>query len=137
MRLSILIITVSNYEYILLDWDGNLAKTLDIWLDACKEPLEKRGLKLSDEEVASSFGAFAKHIKQWGFDDIEAIIDEADMIAKQKLPNVELYPETLEVLESLQAAGKKLALITTSPHENIKPMLDKYNIGQFFMTIVG
>ena len=30
-------------QFILLDWDGNLAKTLDIWLNACRAPLEKRG----------------------------------------------------------------------------------------------
>lgn len=128
---------MNRYQYILLDWDGNLAKTMDIWLEACRAPIEKRGKKLTDEEVAASFGAFAQHIKQWGYDDVEAIIDEADIIAKQKLPNVELYPDALAVLESLHGAGKKLALITTSPHANIKHLLDKYNIGQFFQVIVA
>lgn len=128
---------MSNYQYILLDWDGNLAKTLDIWLEACRIPIEKRGLKLSDEEVASSFGSFAKYINQWGFDDVDAIIDEADAIAKKKLPNVELYPDALEVLEGLRDAGKKLALITTSPHSNIEHLLERYNMGQFFQVIVA
>jgi hypothetical protein len=34
---------MKHYKYILLDWDGNLARTLDIWLAALKTPLEKRG----------------------------------------------------------------------------------------------
>lgn len=128
---------MSKYQYILLDWDGNLAKTLDIWLEACRVPLEKRGKELSDEEVASSFGAFADLIKQWGFDDTQAIINEATAIAKHKLPDVELYPDALAVLESLHAAGKKLALITSSPHENIIHLLEKYNIEQFFQAVVA
>ncbi len=128
---------MSKYQYILLDWDGNLAKTLDIWLEACRIPIEKRGLKLSDEEVASSFGAFAKYIKQWGFEDVDAIIDEADAIATEKLPNVELYPDALEVLEGLRDTGKKLALITTSPHSNIEHLLERYNMAKFFQVIVA
>jgi pyrophosphatase PpaX len=128
---------MSKYEYILLDWDGNLAKTLDIWLEACRIPIERRGVVLSDEEIASSFGAFAKHIKNWGFDDVEVIIEEADIIAKQKLPNVELYPDALEVLEGLHAKGIKLALITTSPHENVRHLLDGYDLTRFFQVIVA
>lgn len=128
---------MSKYKYILLDWDGNLAKTLDIWLEACRIPIEKRGLKLSDEEIASSFGAFRKYIKKWGFDDVEEIINEADEIAKQKLPYVELYPDAIEVLEGLNDGGKKLALITTSPHTNIKHLLEKYNVAKHFHVIVA
>lgn len=129
---------MKKYQYILLDWDGNLAKTLDIWLEACREPLQKRGKKLTDEEIAASFGAFAKHIKDWGFgDEVDIILEEADQIAKQKLPKVELYPDALEVLENLKAHGKKLALITTSPHKNIRHLLDGYDITQYFNVIIA
>ena len=129
--------TMSTYKYILLDWDGNIAKTLDIWLEACRVPIEKRGKKLSDEEVAASFGAFAEHIKHWGFKDVQEIINEMTTIAKQKLPDVELYPDALAVLESLSNEGKKLALITTSHHEHIKYLLEKYKMGQLFQAIVA
>ena len=129
---------MSSYEYVLLDWDGNLAKTLDIWLEACRTPIEARGLELSDEEIAASFGAFGKFITEWGFpDEVDAILNEADAIAKQKLPDVELYPDALEVLEGLNNMGKKLALITASPHENVSHILEKYAIKGLFAAIVG
>jgi pyrophosphatase PpaX len=124
-------------KYILLDWDGNLAKTLDIWLDAFRAPLEKRGLNLSDEDIAASFGAFTKYLAMWGIKDIDVATEEADAIAQQSLPNVELYPDALEVLESLHAAKKRVALITTSPHRNVQHLLEKYNIDRFFQVVVA
>ncbi len=128
---------MKTYTYILFDWDGNLAKTLDIWLDACREPLVSRGLHKTDAEIAASFGAFIEHMQQWGIADPEKALDEADRIAKQKLPDVELYPDALEVLEGLHARGKKLALITTSPHENIKHLLEKYGLMRLFDALVA
>jgi pyrophosphatase PpaX len=128
---------MKKYQYILLDWDGNLAKTLDIWLEACRITLKKRGLELSDTDIAASFGAFTKYMKDWGIEDVDGAIEEADDLAKQKLPNVELYPDALEVLEALHAAGKQLALITTSPRENLQHLLEKYNIARFFHAIIA
>jgi pyrophosphatase PpaX len=128
---------VKKYDYFLLDWDGNLARTLDIWLEACRIPLEKRGLHLTDEEIAASFGAVFEYLTAWGVTDIEQAIDEMDALAKQKLPDVALYPDALEVLEKLHANGKKIALITTSIHENIEHLLEKHYIAQFFDVVIA
>lgn len=127
---------MKTYRYILLDWDGNLAKTLDIWLEACRQPLMKRGLHLSDEEISASFGAFTKYMTEWGIQDVEVVIEEADTFARGMLPDVELYPDALEVLETLHQKGKKLVLITTSPHRNIEHLLDKYNMNRLFDALV-
>jgi len=128
---------MSNYDYILLDWDGNLAKTLDLWLDATREVLLKRGINVTDEQIGASFGAFIAHSKEWGVVDPEQALQEADQIAKQKLPDVDLYPDALEVLENLHAQNKHLALITSSPHENVKNLLIKYRLNKFFEVIVA
>lgn len=124
-------------KYILLDWDGNLAKTLDIWLDAFRVALEKRGLKLSDAEIAASFGSFTQYMEAWGVKDVDEAMEEADTLARQSIPNVELYPDALEVLEALHNDGKQLALITTSPHQNIQHLLEKYNMVRLFQVIVS
>ncbi len=128
---------MKQYQYILLDWDGNLAKTLDIWLDACRAVLEKQGLHKTDEEIAGSFGAFISHMREWGFADPEQALQEADDIARQKLPEVELYPDALEVLESLHGRGKRLALITTSWHANVEHLLEKHDIARLFDVVVA
>jgi beta-phosphoglucomutase-like phosphatase (HAD superfamily) len=123
---------VKTYKYVLFDWDGNLAKTLDLWLDASRTVLSKHGLNLSDEEIATSFGGFTKYWKEWSVQDVEGAIREADLIAQQKLLDVELYPDALEVLEALHSAGKHLALITSSPRRNIDHLLEKYSLSRFF-----
>ena len=125
------------YEYILLDWDGNLAKTLDIWLDAFRRPLLSRGIEVTDEQIAMSFGQFKEYLVLWGAKDIEAIEDEAVEIAKKLLPEVELYPDALEVLNALKQKGKKMALITTSTRENVLHLLIKHDLEHFFDAIVA
>jgi pyrophosphatase PpaX len=94
-------------------------------------------LNLSDEEIATSFGGFTKYWKEWGVQDVEAAIAEADTLAQQKLPDVELYPDALEVLEALYNEGKHLALITSSPHKNIDYLLEKYNLSRFFEVVIA
>jgi len=129
---------MKEYRYILLDWDGNLAKTLDVWLEACRIPLEKRGLKLSDTEIAASFGLFEEQVKKWGFaDEVDAIANEADEIAAKKLPHVELYPDALEVLGRLKESGKLTAVVTTSMHSQVKDALNSHNMLRLFDAIVA
>ncbi len=128
---------MKQYAYILLDWDGNLAKTLDVWLEACKVPLAKRGVTPSDEEIALSFGVFTERFAEWGIQDIDTTIWEIDAIAKKNLPAVELYPDALEVLEGLRERGKKTALITTSLRENIEHILTKFNMVHYFDVLIA
>lgn len=127
---------VKTYTSVLLDWDGNIAKTLDIWLEACRIPLMKRGFMLSDEAIASSFGGFQEYAAQLGIADGETALEEADAIARTLLPDVELYPDALEVLENLHGRGKQLALITSTWHANIDGVLKRYRLDQLFNVVV-
>jgi pyrophosphatase PpaX len=129
---------MKNYEYVLLDWDGNLAKTLDVWLEAYRQPLLKRGLNLTDKQIAAGFGQFNKNLIDWGFaDEVEVITSEADQIASNLLPKVELYPDALIVLGTLKDLGKKTALVTTSMHRQIQKALDNHNMQYLFDAIVA
>jgi pyrophosphatase PpaX len=127
---------MKQYQYILLDWDGNLAKTLDIWLAALKSPLEKRGLSFTDEEIGANFTAFKERMNGLGVADIDAMIAEADEIATREVPNVELYPDAITTLEALHKADKKIALVTTSRHDQIDPLLAKYDLQDWFDEVV-
>jgi HAD superfamily hydrolase (TIGR01509 family) len=127
---------VKKYQYILLDWDGNLARTLDIWLAALKVPLEKRGHSFSDEQIGANFTAFKERMEALGIADVDAMITEADKIATREVPNVELYPDALTTLESLRKAHKHIALVTTSRHEQIDPLLEKYHLQSLFDLVV-
>ncbi len=128
---------MKNYQYILLDWDGNLAKTLDIWLIATRTPLENRGIQISDKQIAiQCFGRPIEGYAELGVTDIDAAITEMDQLAKKLMPEVELYPDALFVLETLKKEGKQIALITTSLRNNVHHLLDKYNLHDFFDVVI-
>lgn len=127
---------MKTYEYILLDWDGNLAKTLDLWLNAFKQVLNEEGHDPSDKEIAASFGKVTEYFASLGITDAADVYERADKLGKGRLPEVELYPDALEVLEYLKKSGKKTALITSSRAVNVLPLLDRYDLHLLFDAIV-
>jgi HAD superfamily hydrolase (TIGR01549 family) len=128
--------TKKKYDYILLDWDGNIAKTLQIWLEGCREVLLKYGHDLSDKEIGASFGAFTDLAERLNIPDSHKLMQEADEISSRKLPEAELYPNAIEVLEHFRKLKKPMALITSSSHGHIEPILKKYNLLDFFEVII-
>ena len=125
-----------NYQYILLDWDGNLAKTLDLWLEAFRTVLYEEGFRPSDEEIAGSFGKTQDYFASLGITDPAAVYDRADRLASKKLPDVELYPDALEVLQYVKDKNKKTALITASPHANVHHLLERYKLYPLFDVVI-
>lgn len=128
---------MKRYEYILLDWDGNLAKTLDLWLDIFRHVLGEEGFHPSDEEIAGSFGKTDEFFARIGVKDPEGLYDRADQIGHQRLPNVELYPDALEVLQYFKDKGKTTALITASNRANVAGLLDHYNMRKLFDVFIA
>jgi pyrophosphatase PpaX len=127
---------MKKYQYILFDWDGNLAKTLDLWQKALRISLERRGHFLSDKEIGANLDALKERLESQNYKDVDAIISEASKIATQLLPSVELYPDALVVVEALSKASKQVALVTTSHHTFIDPLLKKYNLAKLFDIVV-
>ncbi len=129
---------MKSYNYVLLDWDGNLAKTLDIWLAATHLPLKNRGIIVPDFQITNQcFGRPYEGYAELGITDVDVAINEMDAYAKKLMPEVELYPDALFVLEELRSKGKKIALITTSLRENVEHVLHKYNIQDFFDVVIA
>ncbi len=128
---------MKDYKYILLDWDGNLAKTLDIWLDAFRTVLNQENHYPSDEDIAGSFGKVLAYFEHLGIKNPTEVYDRADQIGRKSLPNVELYPGALEVLSYFKKIHKKTALITSSPHANIHDVLKHYDMLELFDVIIA
>ena len=126
-----------SYQYILLDWDGNLAKTLDLWMDILRDALLRRGVVRDDYELGASLGAFSTYAQNDWHVDFDELWAELNIYAREKLPSVELYPDALEVLKSLDNSGKNLALVTTSKHAVIAPILQKHDLLKYFQVITA
>ncbi len=127
---------MKNYEYILLDWDGNLAQTIDLWIEAYRITLNEEGYFPKDEEISGAFGRLREYLLSLGIEDPEAVYERADELGRKKLPQVELYPDALEVLRYLKDINKMTGLVTTSRPESIGHLLDRHDMHQFFDVIV-
>ena len=127
---------MKNYQYILLDWDGNLAKTLHVWIEVYRIILNREGFYPGDEEIAHSFGGLTGYLVGLGFKDPDPFYEQADQLAKKMLPNVELYPDALEVLAYLKDKNKKTALVTTSKRTYIEHLLDRYEMHRLFDVVI-
>ncbi len=127
---------MKHYKYFLFDWDGTLARTLDTWLDSLRQSLEKHGHYLNDSEIGANYEAFKQRFEAQGFEDVDQIVTEALSIAGMKTPSVDLYPQAIEVLKYLHNNHKKLALVTTSVHAQIDPLLIKHDMVKLFDAVI-
>jgi pyrophosphatase PpaX len=130
------IATMYKYQYVLFDWDGTLARTLDIWLNSLRSSLHKRGHSFTDTEIGANYDQFKTYFESQGHADIDAIIEEALAESNIRIPNVELYPHAIKVLRQLKEHQIKVALVTTSAHKQIDPLLQKYELSDVFDFVV-
>ena len=128
---------MKQYDYILLDWDGNLAKTLDLWLNVFRQVLDEEGFHPTDEEIAASFGKTDEFFARLGVKDPAELYERSDQIGRKRLPNVELYPDALEVLQYLKDRGKATALITASNRANVEGLLEHYKMQKLFNVFIA
>lgn len=124
--------------YILFDWDGCLAKTLDIWLDVYKEVVKKRGIEVENELdfVEKSFGKWEKGFEDVGVKDAVVAYKEALQLVENRMPTVELYPNARELLNALKENDIKMSLITSSFRHLVEPALNFHNLTDFFECII-
>jgi pyrophosphatase PpaX len=130
---------MKQYNYILLDWDGNIAHTLNLWPDALDEVLQKRGFKLTRQQLIESTWGFVEYVTKHTDITPEAATEamhEANEIVVGRSPDVELFPDAPETLAKLKEQDKHLALITTSECRMVMPALEKYGIVDLFEVII-
>ena len=114
-----------SYNTVLLDWDGTLARTLDVWLNAYQAPLRARGIQRTDKVVAGAFGEYRSFLEQNGVSDVDAAFDEHISRGMDGLKDVALYPDATVVLRQLKSAGKATAVVSSSPRRAVHGILDK------------
>lgn len=132
--------TTKKYKYILFDWDGTLAKTLDVWLFAYKEVASSLNIdlsKYSDREVVEIFfGKQGEGYKKFGIENIDEVYEKVKSIVDIKVQNVESYNSVGMVLEELKNRGVKMALHTTSNRNLLYPAITNLDFEKYFEIIL-
>jgi pyrophosphatase PpaX len=117
---------MKQYEYILFDWDGCLAKTLDIHLDSYKKTFAEYGIYPEDRTITHEIFGSWDSPKKLGIKDIKTYTKKYLARADKACQAVVLYDGVKETLAILKKRGKKLVLITSSLRTTVKAAL-KYN----------
>lgn len=122
-----------SYDFVLFDWDGCLAKTLDLILNVYRQLFIEFGLPRSDEDLISIWGDWRGPLKLGISEtDLPAWIEKYKAILKEKTPSVELYESAKDTLHVLKEKGKSLALLSSSEKSSIEPALDKHDVRKYF-----
>ena len=70
--------------------------------------------------------------KLWSDKFIKELVEDVD----ERLKSVELYSNTIELLEKLKINNIKSAIVTTSKKISIFPALEKYNMHKYFGVVL-
>lgn len=123
------------YDYYLFDWDGCLAKTLEVQLNAYKQAYKEYGIEPSDQEIAHHFGDWQAP-KHFGIKDVGGCVNKVVDLANKKLREVELYDGAKELLEQL-APTKKLALLSSSERQVLEWGLEHNGLTHLFDVVIS
>lgn len=123
---------MKKYNYILLDWDGCLAKTLDIHLDSYKKTFAEYGIYPEDRIITQEVFGDWNGPKKLGIDDIDTYTKKYLQKVNETYPTVSLYEEVADTLNTLKNRGKRMALITTSLRSTVQPALEHNNLTNMF-----
>lgn len=128
-------------EGIVFDLDGTLADTVDLhvstWVEACR----RLNIPLNEKFVRGLVGLSAEDIARKLVGDETRALRLARLkrsIYLARVSEARLYPEVVEVLESLKYVhGLRLAVASSTNVETIEAVLNAKEIRGFFDAVVG
>lgn len=127
---------IDKYDYFLFDWDGCLAKTLEVWLQAYKTAYAEFSVNPTDQEIAHHFGDWQAP-KHFGIEDVQGCVDRAVELVNEQLKQVALYDDAADLLHYLKNKQKKLALLSSSEKKVLGWGIDHHNLQGIFDVIVS
>lgn len=128
---------MKKYKLYLYDWDGCLAKTLNIWLDAYKKLFSEYGIQISEQTITTKVFGDWEGPKKVGIQDNEKFTKELLNLVNAGFQTLVLYPNAKETLVKLKELGAKIALVSTSKWDSIKPAFEKNNLSKLVDTVIS
>ena len=133
----------SSFEYILFDLDGTISQSGPGITRCAQYALHKMGIEEPDLEKLEVFVGPPLNItfqQQYGFDPERSV--EAVRLFQERYEQIgvfenEIYPGVDDMLRSLQAAGKHLAIASSKPRHLIPIVLSKFGIEDYFEVIAA
>lgn len=125
------------YNYILFDWDGTIANTLEHWIKIMQHTFKKFGVELTREEIITQVLGDHKSFNRLGITNkkefMKALIPEAAKL----LISTRLNKNARYIIEKLNKNNKKIGLVTSSFTILVYPSMAAFGIADDFDVIVG
>lgn len=128
---------MKKYQLYLYDWDGCIAKTLNIWLDAYKKLFSEYDVQISEQTIITKVFGDWEGPKKFGVKDNEQFTKELLNLVNIGFQTLELYPNAKETLVKLKDLGVKIAIVSSSKWDSIKPAFEKNNLSKLVDTVIS
>lgn len=118
------------HQLILLDWDGNILDTLNVWVKVFQKALSEYDIQASELDIIRhAFNDFYGPVKL-GFpvEKLDQYERKVRDLAKEMLKEAELFPQVKDTLIELKQRRKKLVVVTNSAREVVEYYIYKHGI---------
>jgi pyrophosphatase PpaX len=128
---------MKEYDTFLFDWDGTLARTLELWIEQIGVQFDAYGLKATKAQLVRDFGDLKSPLK-YGLPEhlLTGMQEAVNEAVRRRLPDVPLFDDADVMLRLLKAKGKRVALITTSLRPLLHIVLRNHGLEGLFDLIV-
>lgn len=125
------------YKYILFDWDGCLARTLQVWLATYKTLFTEYGVEIEEKEITEHvFGDISAPAK-YGVKDNDNFMNKMFQKMNEEFKHIGLNQHAKEVLDILKEKNKNMAIISTSSREGLIPALEFNHLSKYFPIVLA
>lgn len=125
--------------HVLFDWDGTLARTLDLWLMGYQRSFEKRSLTFDACTIVKEFFHNHHEVPARHPDiDFAAIAGETLAFVQRNAAHVALYDDAIQALDQFRKQGVATSLVSSSARGLLEIGLDAHDLApRFGSTIAG
>lgn len=122
------------YSTILIDWDGTLAKTLEVWIEILHGTFSRYGLRFSDQRLLTLISSDWNGMLDLGIGGgmVSKIVGHFKKSAQEKLKDVPLHDGVITSLREFKNEGKKLGLVTSNDLSSLEATVANAEVAPFF-----
>ncbi len=125
-------------QAVLFDFDGTLGRSLKAWTLAYQEALRAIGVHRDEHAVRQA--CFSKRgidvQREFQVADLAAFAEDVWSRVLVKMPEVSMYPDVEETLQSLGPASFKLGIVTNTRRAHLEAALTRWPVRELFHTRV-